>query len=374
MKNRITEMDGLRGLAVVLVMSLHIFRRATEFTQHPTLYFISDLAIIGWIGVDIFFVLSGFLITTILLKAREKEHYFRNFYIRRILRIIPLYYATLLIVFFIIIPIKTPEFSDKIPQLLPYQIFYLQNWLEFKSQTTPYIQITWSLAIEEQFYLFWPLLVYYLKRENLFKIGAGYVIISAISRAVGILVWEDKSQAANFFFYNSFPRFDELIFGGLLAMALSYEFWREKIKRISLAILYVSSAVFLILSLMDLPNLPHPDYKHIPLNIGGYTSLTLLTSALISIFIIYPENFLINRIFRNKVLTFLGKYSYAMYLFHLPIALILLDILWRTHLRGWKMYMLYVVLSFAVTILTSFASWHLFEKHFLNLKRYFEYK
>src|SRR5688572_17524714 len=147
-------MDGLRGIAIIFVMALHIFNRANEFTHHPVLYFISDLTIIGWIGVDIFFVLSGFLITSILLNAREKEHYFKNFYIRRTLRIIPLYYATMLVVFFIIIPIKQPDFSDKIFRLIPVQMLYLQNWLGYQSfvQTTAYIWVTWSLAIEEYFY------------------------------------------------------------------------------------------------------------------------------------------------------------------------------------------------------------------------------
>src|SRR5262245_13015462 len=80
---RSRELDGLRGIAIVLVMALHIFNRANEFTEHPTLLFISDLTVIGWVGVDLFFVLSGFLITSILLKAREKDDYFKTFYARR---------------------------------------------------------------------------------------------------------------------------------------------------------------------------------------------------------------------------------------------------------------------------------------------------
>src|SRR5689334_20406155 len=105
MDTRIREMDGLRGIAIILVMALHIFNRANEFTHHPLLYFLSDLTIIGWVGVDIFFVLSGYLITQILLTTREDPHYFKNFYMRRILRIVPLYYITMLLVFLVIVPI-----------------------------------------------------------------------------------------------------------------------------------------------------------------------------------------------------------------------------------------------------------------------------
>ncbi len=373
MINRIKEMDGLRGIAIMLVMALHIFNRARVFSEHPTLEFISNLPLFGWIGVDLFFVLSGFLITSILLNARDKKYYFRNFYVRRILRIIPLYYMTMLVVFLVIVPIKEPEFSDKILKLLPFQIFYLQNWLGIKAfvHTTAYIWVTWSLAIEEQFYLFWPALVYLMKRENLVKFSIGYILLSAVTRTIGILAWENTAQASNFFYSNSFTRFDELIIGGLLAMFLSAEDWREKIKTIALPAMFVSALVFILLCIMDLG---HPGFRYIPLNIGGYTSLSIFTAALISIFITHPENSIIRRVFRNDLLAFLGKYSYALYLLHMPVTLILLDLLWWTKNRGWKMYVLYIVSSFAVTILVSFISWHVFEKHMLSLKKYFEYE
>jgi peptidoglycan/LPS O-acetylase OafA/YrhL len=370
---RIKELDGLRGIAVVLVMASHIFRRANEFTQHPILYFISNAAAIGWIGVDIFFVLSGFLITSILFNAREKQHYFRNFYVRRILRIVPLYYAVMLIVFLIVIPIKTPEFVDKIPQLIPFQLLYLQNWVVLTpwAQSSLYIGVTWSLAIEEQFYLFWPALVYFIKKESLFKLGLGYFLLSGIIRATGILLWKDTFQAIHFFYYNSFTRFDELIFGGLLAIAISSNYWREKIKTIAQPTLFASLFFFIALWVIDQSPL---NFKHIPINLAGYTSMSILTGALISVFVIHPENSKIRQVFRNGMLVFLGKYSYAMYLFHIPVLLILLDLLWWTHYRGWKMYLLFIASSFLVTIALSFASWHLFEKHMLNLKKHFEYE
>src|SRR5690349_1593678 len=238
---RIKEMDGLRGLAIVLVMALHIFNRANEFTQHPVLYFFSDLTVIGWIGVDIFFVLSGYLITNILLNGREDNHYFKNFYMRRILRIVPLYYATMLLVFLVIIPIKTPGFVKEIPALLPFQILYLQNWLDIfhAAKSSPYIWVTWSLAIEEQFYLFWPALIFFTKKMSLMKFSIAYIVLSAAIRMIAILVSKDAAHTAHLFYYNSFSRFDELIFGGLLAMALSIDDWREKIKSLALPALSI---------------------------------------------------------------------------------------------------------------------------------------
>jgi peptidoglycan/LPS O-acetylase OafA/YrhL len=373
MITRIKELDGLRGIAVVLVMASHIFRRANEFTQHPVLYSISNVAALGWVGVDIFFVLSGFLITSILFNAREKQHYFRNFYVRRILRIVPLYYIVMLVVFQIVIPIKTPEFVDKIPKLIPFQLLYLQNWVVLTpwAESSVYIGVTWSLAIEEQFYLFWPALIYFIKKESLFKWGLGYFLLSGIIRTAGILLWKDTFQAIHFFYYNSFTRFDELILGGLLAIVISSDHWQGKIKTIAQPMFFTSLFVFIAFSIIDQSPL---NFRHIPINLVGYTSMSILTSALISIFVIRPENSLIRRIFRNGILTFLGKYSYAMYLFHIPVLLILLDLLWWTHYRGWKMYVLFIASSFLVTIVLSFASWHLFEKHMLNFKKYFEYE
>lgn len=369
-------MDGLRGIAIVLVMALHVFKRANDFSKHPTLHHLSSYSTIGWIGVDLFFVLSGFLITSILLNTREKPDYFKNFYIRRTLRIVPLYYLVLLIVLLLIIPIKQPDFVGKISSLIPIQLLYLQNWrsILIHFDTTAYILLTWSLAIEEQFYLFWPFMVYFLKRESLIKFSIGYFLLSTIIRVIGILVWNDMEQATHFFYYNSFSRFDELIFGGLLAMGLSNEIWRERIKRLAFPSLFISVVVFAVLCFAGLPNLPHPDYRHVPLNIAGYTSLSVFTAALIAIFITHPENSIIRRFFRNGVLGFLGKYSYAMYLFHMPIALILLDALWAIRYHGWKMFLFYIFLTYFLTILLAVISWHVFEKHFLGLKKYFEYK
>lgn len=373
MLTRIKELDGLRGVAVILVMAGHIFRRANEFTHHPTLYFISSVASVGYVGVDIFFVLSGFLITSILINTRENQHYFKNFYMRRVLRIFPLYYAVMLIVFMLIIPIKSPEFVSKIPQLLPYQLLYLQNWVSFipSIENSYYISITWSLAIEEQFYLFWPLLVYYIKKETLFKLGLGYFVLSNFIRFVGILFWQNINQANQFFYYNSFSRFDEMIFGGLLAIALLSVPWRERIKRYAKPILFISLALFSAAWWFERSSL---NFRHIPLTLVSYTLVTAITAALIIIFTLHPENSKIRKIFGANVLIFFGKYSYAMYLFHLPILLILLDLLWKTRLRGWKMYVIYILSSFLVTIILSFLSWHLFEKRLLSLKKYFEYE
>ncbi len=174
MNERMRELDSLRGVAIILVMAFQIFKRAGNFTHNEVLNSITNLTSIGWIGVDIFFALSGFLITSILLRTKNEKDYFKNFYARRVLRIFPLYFVTLTIIL-ILMPVLDPAFTAKIPSSLPYLLLYMQNWIYIWGHITltPFLGATWSLAIEEQFYFIWPSIVYFTSKETLAKVGIG---------------------------------------------------------------------------------------------------------------------------------------------------------------------------------------------------------
>lgn len=375
MENRIKELDGLRGIAVVLVMALHLFKRAGYFTEHPVLETTIIFTTVGWVGVDIFFTLSGFLITSILLKSKTDEHYFKNFYVRRALRIFPLYYAAILFVLFFA-PKVEEEFTSQLSTVLPIMLLYQQNWaLLFDGFfITQYLGITWSLAIEEQFYLIWPFIVYKLDREKLIKFSIGYIVVSFIARVFGTFLWPDLQQASSFFYYTSFARFEEMLFGGLLAVFITYEGSLDKVRRFATPLFAVSFAIFIALHLLSLPGSPHPEHSSVPLMLGGYTTAALFTLGLIGIFITHPPGNIFRRIFSNPILTFLGKYSYSMYLFHMTAVLILLDVFWYSEMRGWKAFFLYPATTYIATIVIALLTWHLLEKHMLGLKKYFEYK
>lgn len=373
MNERTKELDSLRGIAVILVITFHVFKRAAYFTKHEVLHFISGLANIGWLGVDIFFVLSGFLITSILLKTKSGENYFKNFYARRILRIFPLYYA-FIAVMLILMPIMNSDYAFSVRFLTPYLLFYIQNWVvSLKIGGLPaFLSVTWSLAVEEQFYLIWPLIVYYTRKETLIKIGLGVIIFLFFYRIQASQFWDPSRQFASFFYFDTFTRFSELLFGALLAIFYMDQTWRERIRLYSLPTFLVSFLAFAGLCIYLFPDwLPY--INNAPLTIWAYILIPLFSASLIGLLVTSPENNLLRRIFRNKILLFFGKYSYSMYLLHMPIALLLLDFINGTHRKGWKVYLAYIVLTFALTSLGSLITWNVLEKHMLNLKKYFEY-
>lgn len=370
--SRISDLDGLRGVAVLMVIALHIFKRADYFTENPILASITSLTTVGWMGVDIFFTLSGFLITSILLQARDEANYFKNFYMRRALRIVPLYLVLILFVLFLA-PKLERAFKEEVWQFLPILLLYLQNWtILFEDlHITQYLLVTWSLAIEEQFYILWPFLVYYLNTRQLIKFSIWAISISFFARVVGVIFFADIHSVSHFFYYNSFTRFEQIIIGALLALLFTFPDMREKIRRFSIPVFVVFFSIFVMLCLLSLPGLPNPGRASIPLTVGGYTVVGLFSAALIGVFITHPPSSLLRRFFQNPILVAMGKYSYSMYLFHVPVALILMEIFWQADMRGGRVYVLYIGSTFLVTVIIALLTWNLLEKHMLDLKKYF---
>jgi peptidoglycan/LPS O-acetylase OafA/YrhL len=370
---RAKALDGLRGISIILVMAFHIFKRADFFTKHEILHFVTSISYIGWLGVDVFFALSGFLITSILLKTRDGNHYFKNFYARRILRIFPLYYV-FIVVMLLALPTLIPDYTANIPVIAPFLFFYIQNWMGRLGVVglPAFLSVTWSLAIEEQFYLIWPAVVYHTRRETLIKIGLGIILISLLYRIQAVLFWQSAEYVANFFYFDTLTRFSEIIFGAVLAALFIDPDWRARIRLFSLPIFLVSFSAYAALCIYLFPGLI-PYYSNIPLTLWSYTLVPLFSTSLIGILVTGSETNLIRRFFQNKILVFFGKYSYSMYLLHMPVALLLLNPMYDTHLRGWKMYFAYIVLAYVITALGALFTWHFLEKHMLNLKKYFEY-
>jgi peptidoglycan/LPS O-acetylase OafA/YrhL len=361
-------LDGLRGVAILLVL-IHMLN-LLETQDGLAAYVFYRISHAGWTGVQLFFVLSGFLITGILLDSRSAKNRWSSFYMRRVLRIFPLYYSVLAITFFVlpaagVIPESVAADED-------HQIWlwtYLTNWAPLfgaGSKTFPHF---WSLAVEEQFYLVWPLLIRSRGPASCLKFC---LVVAAVSLTVRcLLFW--YAVPGHLIYENSFCRMDALALGGVAAAALRIPDWREKMLATSNRLLVSSGLLFAISMAVT-----RGFWTGTPAGATvGYTLVAacfaLLLLAIVSAEALASSTWV--RIFRIHPLRALGKYSYAMYVFHKPVhdfvgrsALIALDfdvsqsILWST---------IYMVIVTALTFAVAFVSWHVLERHFLRLKRFF---
>jgi peptidoglycan/LPS O-acetylase OafA/YrhL len=199
---RVAELDGVRAIAIWLVLLFHLFPSADPaFNRFPAL--IKQIIGHGWLGVDLFFVLSGFLITGVLLESRSKHAYFKNFYGRRALRILPVYLLTVLVM------------SYCYSNFNSFFILSLAFLANFKSLLhIPYPlggSVLWSLAVEEHFYLLWPVLVRFATTRILVAIGVALVLVELVARGICMAHGIDTYELSWF-------RFDSLAFGALLAV------------------------------------------------------------------------------------------------------------------------------------------------------------
>ena len=188
--DRIPALDGLRGIAVLLVMIYH-FSYAWGFSASPVVTVYARLSGVGWMGVDLFFVLSGFLITGILHDCRGRDGYFSSFFARRSLRIFPLYYAFVLLVLPLSVWLQTGDAAPAVAALRDRGGWYLGYAVNFMvaldggwATSMPHTEHLWSLALEEQFYLVWPPLVLLLSRRALIRTSAVLVVVALAARTV----------------------------------------------------------------------------------------------------------------------------------------------------------------------------------------------
>lgn len=206
---RILELDGFRATAVLLVLAHHLaygwLPTAEGISWMPRIF--TGILSHGWLGVDLFFILSGFLITGILLDSRESKHYFQNFYIRRALRILPLY--------FICIFFMSLVYHGAATYFVLSLLFLANFAYAFHAKVPSGPDVFWSLAVEEHFYLLWPLLVRFLKRISLFVLTLIIVVGTPVLR--GVCAYWGMQPGIEIYHY-SFFRFDGLALGAILAL------------------------------------------------------------------------------------------------------------------------------------------------------------
>jgi len=220
---RIPELDGLRGLAILLVLVAHYFPLVTIAGDHVILRRVLRLFALGWSGVDLFFVLSGFLIGGILFESRSSPRYFKTFYFRRAYRILPIYSLWLLL--YLLVALTYRFFVPQTPigsadlRHFPYYLLFLQNFLFFKAHLEViWLGVTWSLAIEEQFYLCAPFVVRNLRVRPLVIVLGSLVLIAPLLR-LAVYLW--LPQQILLVYLSLFCRADALALGMLAAVGSS---------------------------------------------------------------------------------------------------------------------------------------------------------
>jgi peptidoglycan/LPS O-acetylase OafA/YrhL len=317
-------------------------------------------------------VLSGFLITGILVDSKDAPDQLRNFYMRRFLRIFPLYYAFLLFMF-VVVPhlTRTPEWMVTARSHQWWYWLYLINWVSPFSVEGGMGHL-WSLAIEEQFYIFWPLLVAWGDQRRLVTVCLGLIASAAISRA--LLVYVDPEFAVKAAYTFTVSRWDSLALGALLAVMIRNRIWFDRLCVWSprLAIVLVG-CVFAQLVL-------NHNFVAVGagINVLNQTTIAILFAVLMFMGIVPTEPTTSVRIstLSNKVLQQLGKYSYAIYIIHLPILYVWFSTFFLNpaDFHGWQQLgiITYNCLGvFSCSLILAVASWYLLEKPFLDLKRFF---
>ena len=355
---RIPELDGIRGVAILLVLVWHYFAQSQRGGALGSwlAYLLAALRL-TWTGVDLFFVLSGFLIGGILYDAKNSSNYYRTFYFRRIFRIFPLYFiwvAVFALGLFFVGDQNSGPFREVFNRVLPvwsYPLF-LQNFFMASRQTfgAEWLGVTWSLAVEEQFYFLLPSLVHRLSYRGIVILAAASIIIAPIVRLSlalsGDLYWGTYTLL--------FSRMDALGFGVLVAMVCrNREAWEWLVSR--RRIVY---AAFLLLGCGFLLQLrfQRPQYTIGLTCIGAFYAVLLL----LTIMHLGSSG---TKIFRSRVLVNLGTVAYAVYIFHGPVNTLLHFAFFGSGPPGSSLSSLAVSLfSLAIVMLLAALSWRVLEK------------
>lgn len=363
LRGHVPALDAIRGLAIVLV-TMYRFHPPVSNAGPWESAFASVVTSFSH-GVDLFFVLSGFLITGILYDSKQKPAYFRSFYLRRTLRIFPLYYAVLLFSL-VILPRFVPTATSHYPLAYEQPI-----WLWLYSANLQQVwhggwclgvfDHFWSLAVEEHFYVIWPLVIFATSRESAMRVCNVLFLGCAAGRAIWLVAGGSDVGAEVFTLF----RFDALALGSWLALAARGPCGLHDLRPVAQRMLTLGLMASPILIWWPSRMLALPGTLFAALSAG------LVIGALTD-----TEGGLLHRIGQSRVLQFFGKYSYGMYIFQKPLIVMMepfLQVASLTAVCGSPLMARagYMLAMFAITTVLAIASFHLFEEHITRLKHRF---
>jgi peptidoglycan/LPS O-acetylase OafA/YrhL len=379
-RSRLPALDGARGIAILAVMLYHFAFGSGILSDDDTWLdaTVADVFGTGWTGVDLFFVLSGFLITGLLLDAKGSIGYFKHFYMRRALRIWPAYFVVLILLM-AVLPLLHAGGEDAAQALAErifwYATFTINIFVSIDGELSADMQVAgqlWSIAVEEQFYLVWPFIVLLCGRRMLLTVCGAMIAGALISRLCFRMA--DMESGAAYLLTTS--RMDGLAMGGLIAILVKDPGGLHVLRRIApwAASAAVSLLVVLFVTQGDLSP-PLGDW----VEVLGITGFVVLFGALL-VYLLGARNtepaykFIVQPWLRT-----LGKYSFAMYLLH---SAVLRVVLWRwptmtedVSLYGSLLFgmVLLSIIAGTITFVLAWISWRVLEEPFLQAKSLFPY-
>lgn len=355
--NRVPQLDGIRGFAVAAVVFVHL-SPMLEFSAGKSLLNIALYHIfhVGWLGVDIFFVLSGFLITGIILKSRHKPNFWTVFYARRGFRILPAFFAVLAATVFVA-HFFAAEAKVSSSFILA-AVFFMANWTIVTSTESPLLSHLWSLAIEEQFYFLWPHAAKRLSNSTLLKFALSLAVACELLRIVLVVLHINA-----YVIYKITPtRTDGLSIGAALAIGIAlpsaHRFLADYWRRIAVSAATLLVIAFLVLRAGLFEFNPWSQVMAIP-------AVAVLTAMLIfgAMESTLPAG--LAWFFSLPFMTYLGRRSYALYLIHVPVLVIVEASRRNGRLHrlppGGAVNSLLMILAVAVCLALTEISWKLIE-------------
>jgi peptidoglycan/LPS O-acetylase OafA/YrhL len=367
---RIRELDGLRGAAIAMVLIYHFLQSTMAVPPGSALAYLQAAARLSWTGVDLFFVLSGFLIGGILLDSRASTNYYSVFYKRRFFRIVPIYLVTLLLTGVLLFLGLGPEgkhataLTTDVAPWYAYLTFTQNFWMTHAgSLGANGLGMTWSLAVEEQFYLTLPLYIRSLNKRWL----AGALVIGVLSAPVlRNLLLQMRGDDWVGIYTMMLCRADALLLGVLAAVVLRNERWRERIRSAGLA--FGVCIPVLLLSMAFLTVRAWSMTRTLMKSVG-FTWVALFYVTILLFVLTRPDS-LLTKLFRMKWLCWLGTLAYGIYLFHQPVQYLLFRLMWgQTPVITSAGTFLATLAALALTLLLATLSWRYFEQPLIRMGR-----